>query len=402
MIDDRVNGGGLSRPRALVFATAAGLSVANIYAAQPLLDAMARDFRLTPAITGLVVTLTQIGYGLGLVLIVPLGDLVDRRRLILGQGILSVAALLAVATARTPAVLFLSLAAMGLVAVVVQVLVAFAAKLAAPGERGRAVGTVTSGVVIGILAARFVAGLLADFGGWRAVYMTSAILTLAMVGVLARILPRNPPAESKHSYVATVRSIPMMFLQDRVLLGRGLLASLIFAAFSTFWTTLVLPLRALPFGYSHAAIGMFGIVGMAGALAAKGAGRLADHGYGRATTGISLALLLAAWALIALLSWSIPLLLVGVVLLDLAVQAVHVTNQSILFARYQGQQSRLVGGYMVFYSLGSAIGAAAATSTYARYGWSGVCMVGAGFSFVGLAGWLISQLCGGSGVCRRF
>src|SRR5882757_8999723 len=155
-------GGGLSRITVLIFAVAAGLSVANIYYAQPLLDSMARDFGISPAAIGLVVTLTQVGYGLGLIFIVPLGDLIDRRRLIIGQGILSVVALVAVAAARTEAILFASLAAMGLLAVVVQVLVAFAATLAMPAERGKAVGMVTSGIVIGILAARFVAGLLAD------------------------------------------------------------------------------------------------------------------------------------------------------------------------------------------------------------------------------------------------
>jgi len=379
--------GGVPRITALIFAVAAGLSVANIYYAQPLLDAMARDFGISPAAIGLVVTLTQVGYGLGLIFLVPLGDLVDRRRLILGQGILSVVALVAVATASTEAILFASLAAMGLFAVVVQVLVALAATLATPAERGKAVGMVTSGIVIGILAARFVAGLLADFGGWRTVYLTSAILTAAMIGLLMRVLPRQLPPGSTDSYTATLRSIPVLFLHDRVLLVRGLLALLIFATFSTFWTALVLPLSTPPFSYSHTQIGLFGLVGMAGAIAATGAGRLADRGLGQWTTGVSLTLLLMSWGLIALLPSSIPLLLAGVVLLDLAVQAVHVTNQSLLFARHPEARSRLVGGYMVFYSIGSAIGAIAATMAYADAGWPGVCALGAAFSATALLTW---------------
>lgn len=383
--------GGLSRITTLIFAVAAGLSVASIYFAQPLLDSMARDFGIAPAAIGLVVTFTQLGYGLGLIFVVPLGDLVDRRRLVVGQGILSVVALLAVATARTEAILFAGMAAVGLLAVVVQVLVSFAATLATPAERGKAVGMVTSGVVIGILGARFVAGMLADLGGWRAVYLTSAVLTLAMAGLLWRVLPRNLSPDSTDSYAMTLRSVPVLFLTDRILLVRGILALLVFAAFSTFWTALVLPLSVAPFGYSHTQIGLFGLVGMAGAIAATGAGRLADRGLGQLTTGVSLALLLASWGLIALLPFSIPALLIGVVLLDLAVQAVHVTNQSIIFDLHPQARSRLVGGYMAFYSLGSAIGAIAATIVYANAGWIGVSVLGAAFSGAALLAWALTR-----------
>lgn len=380
-------GQGLSKITIVIFAVAAGLSVANIYIAQPLLDSMARDFAISPSTIGLVVTLTQVGYGLGLIFLVPLGDLVDRRRLIVGQGILSVVALAAVATAKTAAILFASLAAMGLLAVVVQVLVAFAATLTTPAERGKTVGMVTSGVVIGILAARFLAGLLADLGGWRAVYLTSAVLTAAMACLLMRVLPRHVLPDNMDSYAATLHSIPILFLLDRILLVRGLLALLIFAAFSAFWTALVLPLSAPPFSYSHSRIGVFGLAGMAGALAATGAGRLADRGLGQWTTGLSLAALLVSWGLIAMLPVSLPVFLAGIVLLDLAVQAVHVTNQSIIFDRHPAARSRLVGGYMVFYSLGSAIGAISSTLAYAHSGWSGVSMLGAAFSVSALFIW---------------
>jgi predicted MFS family arabinose efflux permease len=379
--------GGLSPATTWLFAVAAGLSVANIYYAQPLLDIMARDLGIAPAVVGLVVTLTQLGYALGLIFVVPLGDLVDRRRLIVGQTLLSVAALGVVAVAGTAAVLFVGMIATGLLAVVVQVLVAFAASLAAPARRGKAVGTVTSGVVIGILGARFLAGSLADLAGWRAVYLTSAVLTLIVAGLLLKALPRRLPPASSESYGAALRSIPMLFLHDRVLLLRGVLALLIFAAFSTFWTALVLPLSGPAFAYSHTQIGLFGLVGMAGALAASGAGRLADRGLAQWTTGLSLALLTASWGLIALLSRSVLFLVAGVILLDLAVQAVHVTNQSIILARYPQASSRLVGGYMVFYSAGSAVGAVGATVLYAHAGWTGVCALGAAFSAVALLAW---------------
>ncbi|PTL80353.1 MFS transporter [Vitiosangium sp. GDMCC 1.1324] len=378
---------GLSKSTTLLFAVACGLSVANIYYAQPLLDAMAQDFRIKPGAIGLVVTLTQVGYALGLLFIVPLGDLLDRRRLIVGQAILSTVALLFVATAQTEGALLCGMVAVGLFAVVVQVLVAFAATLAAPGEGGKAVGMVTSGVVIGILAARFVSGVLADLGGWRAVYLASAVLTFVMAAILFCVLPRHRPSETSAGYLAILRSVPVLFLHEPVLLVRGVLALLIFATFSTFWTALVLPLSAPPLALSHGQIGLFGLIGVAGALAAGSAGKLADRGLGQWTTGLSLGLLLASWGLIALLPASIPALIVGVVLLDLAVQAVHVTNQSIIFGLFPHARSRLVGGYMVFYSIGSAIGAITSTLAFANAGWSGVSLLGASFSGAAILVW---------------
>lgn len=370
-----------------LLAVAAGLAVGNVYAAQPLLVAMAADIGIDAADIGLVITLTQVGYGLGLIFVVPLGDLVDRRWLIVTQGILSALALVCIATARTEAVLLVSVAALGLMAVAAQLLVASAAMLAAPEKRGRAVGMVTSGIVIGILGARFVAGLLADVGGWRSVYLVSAALTLAMVGVMLRVLPRHVSPRSHEGYAATVLSVPVLFLQDRILMVRGLLALFIFASFSTFWTALAMPLGAPPFSYSHTQVGLFGLVGMAGALASSGAGRLADRGLTAWTTGLSLAVLVLAWCLIACLPTSLYALVVGVILLDLAVQAVHVTNQSLVLAQRPEASSRLVGGYMVFYSIGSGIGAIGATNAYARAGWTGVSALGAAFAVAATMLW---------------
>ena len=181
----------------LLFGAACGLSVANIYFAHPLLDEMARAFAIEPAAIGIVVTVTQIGYALGLIFIVPLGDLMDRRRLIVGQATLSAAALTMVGIAPNTAILLTGMFVVGLLAVIVQVLVAFAASLAAPRERGRVVGMVTSGVVIGILLARFVSGVLADLGGWRSVYLTSAGLMLMMAGLLFRPCPGIPATQRR-------------------------------------------------------------------------------------------------------------------------------------------------------------------------------------------------------------
>lgn len=379
--------GGLSRWMLLVFAVTCGASVANIYYAQPLLDAIAESFAIEPAAVGLVVTLTQIGYAAGLIFIVPLGDLVDRRRLVIGQTLLSAVALVVIASAPSAAILFLGMMSLGLLAVVVQVLVALSATLARPAEQGRVVGLVTSGVVVGILSARFVAGVLADMGGWRAVYFASAGLMLLMAVLLVRMLPRDIPVAATERYGAVLKSIPRLFLCDPVLRLRAGLAFLIFASFSTLWTGMVLPLRAEPFGLSHTVIGLFGLAGLAGALAAGSAGRWADRGLAGWTTGLSLALLTLSWLPIGFLPRSLAAFALGVVVLDFAVQAVHVTSQSLIFARRPEARSRLVGGYMVFYSAGSALGAITSTASYARFGWNGVALAGAAFSVVAFLLW---------------
>lgn len=377
----------ISMGTTIIFAIACGLSVANIYFAHPLLDSMAADFGITPSVIGVIITLTQIGYACGLLFIVPLGDILDRRKLIVAQGLLSAIALTVVATTRNEAMLFIAMVAVGLLAVVVQVLVAYSAMLASPTRRGKTVGMVTSGIVVGLLLARFVSGVLADLGGWRTVYMTSAITTLLMAAVLCHILPREAAPRSPVSYPALLRSMLTLFVEEPILRIRAILALLIFAAFSIFWTALVLPLSAPPYTMSHTQIGLFGLAGLAGVFAASGAGRLADRGLEQWTSGISLLLLLISWGFIAFLDSSILALVIGVVILDLAVQAVHVTNQSMIFAIRPEAHSRLVAGYMLFYSIGSAIGAIASTTIYHSAGWNGVCVLGATISLVGVIFW---------------
>ncbi|WP_244547574.1 MFS transporter [Bradyrhizobium sp. OK095] len=376
---------------ALLLALACGLSVANIYFAQPLLDAMAHDFGIAPAAIGMVVTFTQVGYALGLILIVPLGDLWDRRRLIAGQIALSAIGLVIVGTASDATVLFAGLTLVGVLAVVVQILVAFAATLATPDGRGRAIGTVTSGVVGGILLARFASGALADIGGWRTVYLVSAGLMLATAALLLRVLPRGPQATmAGASYLSLLRSTVALFAEEPILRERALFAFLIFADLNVLWTSIVLPLSVPPFALSHTTIGLLGVAGFAGALGARNAGRLADLGWAQRSTGLSLMLMLAAWAAIACLHTSLWFVVAGVIMLDLGLQAVHVTSQSLIVAARPEAASRLVGGYMVFYSVGSAVGGVASTMVYAMAGWSGVCMLGAGISAAALLVWVIT------------
>ncbi|WHY22310.1 MFS transporter [Paenibacillus sp. G2S3] len=381
----------ISRNVALLFSIACGIVVANIYYAQPLLDAISNEFGISHSFVGVVITITQIFYALGLLLLVPLGDLLNRRWLIAGQMLLSVLALIVVGTATSSMVLFIGIAVVGFLAVVTQTLVAFAATLAAPVERGRVVGVVTSGIVIGILLARTFAGLLMDLAGWRSVYLVSAVLTLIMACVLFRVLPHYEHKRESLSYLQLIRSMFTLFAQERTLRIRAALAMMIFTAFSILWTSLVLPLSAPPFSLSHTAIGAFGLAGVAGALAAARAGRLADRGLGQKTTGVALILLLISWLPISYVQNSLLALIVGIILLDLAVQAVHVTNQSMILTLRPEARSRLTAGYMIFYSIGSATGSIASTSIYAYFGWNGVSLLGAIVSALALLFWSLTK-----------
>ncbi|EJM62844.1 MFS transporter [Pseudomonas sp. GM48] len=381
---------GLSPSLTLLFSVTCALAVANVYFAQPLLDSMAQSLDVATSMIGVVVTATQVGYALGLLFIVPLGDLLNRKWLILTQVLLSAVALAGAGAAQHWLTLLAAMIAVGLLAVVVQVLVAYTAVLATPSQRGQAVGTVTSGIVLGILLARFTSGLIADLAGWRAVYFVSSGLMLIIAAVFCKVLPPVVSPHNQYTYPALIRSLFMLFITEPVLRIRGLLALLIFAAFSVLWTSMVLPLSAPPLSLSHTAIGMFGLAGVAGALAARRSGRWADQGFGQRVTGISLAILTLSWLPISYAETSLFALVCGVIMLDFAVQAVHVTNQSLIFAARPDAQSRMVGAYMCFYSVGSALGAAAATQVYALWGWSAVSLLGALISATALVLWFLT------------
>ncbi|WP_334183815.1 MFS transporter [Novosphingobium sp.] len=368
-------------------AVAAGLAVANVYLVQPLLDLIGASLSMTAASLGLAVTLTQTGYAIGLILLVPMGDVMDRRRLIVVQTGLSALALAGVAISGSQMMFLMTLAAVGVLAVTVQSLVAFAGALAPPDRRGAVVGKVTGGIIIGILAARAVSGSVSDWLGWRAVYGISAVMCLAATLVLSAALPRDTRHSPRGDYRAILRSLPALLRRDRVLQFRAALAFVVFAAFSTFWTPLVLALTAPPFKLSHSHIGLFGLVGIAGAIGARGAGRLVDRGQAHWVTGAALPLLCLSWGFIMLLPLSLGWLAAGITLLDLAVQAVHVTNQTLIVGRHPDATGRIIAGYMVFYSAGSGAGAAVSTYVYSLWGWGGVCLTGFCISLAGLALW---------------
>ena len=374
--------------RVLLLAVACALSVANVYYAQPLLDAMGREFGLDEAAVGMVVTATQIGCAVALLLVVPLGDLLDRRRLMIGQLVLLMLALAAVATASGPAGCWRAWPRWDCWArpwrrVCWRCRRRWPRPASAPRGRrgpGRGGDRPAAGAHLVRRAGRSV--------GWRAVYLMSAALSALLAVALALGLPRRRLPSAGMGYGALLRSMYTLVLTEPVLRVRGMIALLMFAAVSVFWTALVLPLSAPPHALSHTAIGAFGLVGVAGVLMAARAGRLADGGQGQRTTGAGLVLLCLSWISLALLDWSLWALALGVLLLDVALQALHVTNQAMIFSIGAQAHSRLVGAYMLFYAAGSGLGAIAATTVYAHAGWPGVCALGAGFSAAALLFWL--------------
>ncbi len=379
----------LTTPIVLLMSVATGLAVASNYYAQPLLHTIGQQFALSNTEAGAIVTTAQLSYAAGLLLLVPLGDLFERRLLIVLMTLLSAAGLLVTASAQVPAMIFVGTAITALLSVVAQVLVPFAATLAHPAQRGKAVGTIMSGLLLGILLARTAAGALADLGSWRTIYWVAAIALAACAAALWRVLPRSRNDGERLSYPRLLGSIGQLLVQEPLFRGRAILGGLTFSLFSVLWTSLTFLLAGPAYGYSDSAIGLLGLAGAAGALMATRAGQLADRGLGNLTTRWGLALLLASWLPLALGQQSIVALVIGILVLDMALQAVHVTNQSVIYRLRPDARSRLTAGYMTVYFIGGAAGSLLSAGAYGLAGWPAVCALGAMLALAGvLYGWL--------------
>lgn len=371
-----------------LFACTSGVSVANVYFAQLLLDSLAVDFGVAPAAIGGVVTATQAGSVLALIFLVPLGDRYDRQRLARLQLTGLIIALVGVAMARSAVSLMAGMLAVGLLGTAMsQGMIAYAASAAATYERGRVVGAAQAGVVVGLLLARVWSGVVADLVGWRGVYVGSAAIMTALGALIWRQLPAQPVTTLRLPYFRLVRSTVSLLLEDRVLRTRGTLALLMFAVFNIFWSALALPLTAPPLSLSHSAVGAFGLLGAVGAFLAVRAGRWADRGWGQRTSAIALVLLLLAWLPLSFGETSLWGIAAGILMLDAGGQALHVTNQAMILRGPAESHGRLIGCYMLFYAVGSGVGAIASTAVYAHGGWSGVCLLGASVSATALAFW---------------
>jgi predicted MFS family arabinose efflux permease len=377
---------------AWVLAFVSGAAVANVYYAQPLLDDLGSQLQMSAAALGWVTTATQGGYLVGLVMVVPLGDRFDRRRIILVQLALTAVGLFGAAVAPSAWTFLACSAFFGAASTVVQVITAFAAAASPPGRRGRTVGVVTSGVVLGILLARTVSGFIADLWGWRAVFAVAAVVMLGVGGWLAFVLPRDTIAKEAVPYRLAITSVITLTMRDRTFRVRSLIGGLMFASFGAAWGSMALPLATTPWQLTTAQIGLFGIVGAAGALGASGAGRWADRGRAELATGAMLITFLASWVAIAQTPSSLLLLAIGLVVLDFAGEAIHVINQHLIVESDPGATTRLIGGYMVYYSIGTGAGAIAATVAYAHGGWTEASVVGAAFAVAALAVWAADRL----------
>ncbi|MCU6390724.1 MFS transporter [Enterobacter quasiroggenkampii] len=377
---------GLSPALILLMSVATGLAVASNYYAQPLLDTIARAFDLSASSAGFIVTAAQLGYAAGLLFLVPLGDMFERRMLIVSMTLLAAGGMLITASSQSLTMMIIGTALTGLFSVVAQILVPLAATLASPEKRGKVVGTIMSGLLLGILLARTVAGLLASLGGWRTVYWVASVLMVVMALALWRGLPKVKQ-ENHLNYPQLLASVFSLFTQDKLLRTRALLGCFTFANFSILWTSMAFLLAAPPFNYSEGVIGLFGLAGAAGALGARPAGGLADKGKSHLTTSVGLILLLLSWAAIWYGHVSVLALIVGILVLDLTVQGVHITNQTVIYRVKPEARNRLTAGYMTSYFIGGAAGSLISASAWQHAGWSGVCAIGAIVATLNLLVW---------------
>lgn len=364
-------------------AIASGATVANLYYNQPLLAVIARHFHASTHQVSLIPTLTQIGYAIGILLFVPLGDRTERRRLIV---IMTICTAIALAVAAvSPNLLWLSVAsfAIGMTAIAAQIIVPFAAQLAHPEARGRVVGTVMSGLFVGILLARTISGYLGAILPWQAVYWMGSGLMLVLAIVLMQTLPKSQPA-LQLSYPRLMASLWPIAKQP-ALQTASIVGAMSFGAFSAFWTTLVFLLQQPPYHYGSDVAGLFGLVGVVGAIAAPQVGKIADRRSPFFTMRLGILTSTIAFILFWMAGHHLGGLILGVILLDLGVQTTQISNQTSIYRLPADLHSRLNALYIMFYFVGGAIGSYLGAFGWTTWQWSGVCALSLGLLAIGFA-----------------
>lgn len=382
---------GLTKGLILLLAAASGLGVANLYYNQPLLADIARSFGATSTEVGYVSTLTQIGYALGMLFFVPLGDIRERRGLISLLLACVAVSLVGFAESRSLAWMYSASFAVGLTTVVPQVIIPLAAQLARPEEQGKVIGTVMSGLLFGILLARTVSGIIGGLFGWRAMYWIAAGLMLGLSLLLRRALPVTKPQLSA-TYGQLVGSLGQLIGKYATLREASLIGACMFGAFSVFWTSLAFFLEGPPYHYSSAVAGLFGLVGVTGAAGAPLVGRLADRIAPKRIIGLLIALTFLSYVLLGAGSFSLISLLIGVVLLDLGIQGTQVSNQARIYVLEPAARSRINTVFMVSTFAGGSIGSSLGSYAWHSWGWSGVCLAGGGLVFTAFIVWAVHRI----------
>ncbi|MDD1503791.1 MFS transporter [Lysinibacillus sp. CNPSo 3705] len=363
----------------LILAIACGVIVANLYYAQPLVGPISSTLGLSSGAAGLIVTLTQIGYGIGLLFIVPLGDILENRKLVVTL-LLFTAVVLAIAAVVKSATLFLVTSLfIGLGSVAAQVLVPYAAHLSPEATRGRNVGNVMSGLLLGIMLARPISSVMTEFMGWRAIFVFSAAIIFVLALLLVKLLPTRQPMTTTQ-YPTLLKSMLQLLKTTPVLQRRAFYHFCVFGTFSLFWTTVPMLLTSPIFHFSQKEVALFALVGVSGAVAAPVAGRLADKGWVRPATGLALALVIISVMLPLMIqsgsTFALVTLVVSAILLDMGVSANLVLGQRAIFSLGAEFRSRLNGLYMAIFFGGGAIGSAIGAWAYAMGGWKAAILIG--------------------------
>jgi predicted MFS family arabinose efflux permease len=370
----------------LLLAVACGLTVANLYYAQPLLSLLGDTFKISPVAAGDLITATQLGYAAGMILLVPLGDRAETRRLVSILLVVTTVGLAVAGLAPTFPILLVGALVSGATSVVVQILVPFAAGLSPDHLRGRIVGQVVSGLLLGVLLSRTVGSLLAEATGWRVVFLVAAGLMAALSIALRFALPRRQPTTTA-PYGELLRSTVRLVRQHPALRRRALYQAAMFGGFSAFWTTVSYVLTAPPYSYSQLGVGLFALVGAAGALIAPIAGRLADRGLSRPLTAAAFVIAVLAFAIAGFGRDSIVLLAVAAILIDMAVQGSLIFGQHTIYALDPAARSRLNSVYLATFFLGGALGSQLGAYAYHAAGWTGLAVFGGLLPILALAYW---------------
>ncbi|MGC5287562.1 MFS transporter [Micromonospora sp. DT231] len=386
----RASPSGMSGHITFLFAVAAGVATGNLYWAQPLLSFIAGDLRAATATAGWLVTATQVGYAVGVLLLVPLGDVLDRSRFVPVMLLASAAALLLCALAPTIGVLLLALGVLGVTTISGQVLTPLAGDLAGDTHRGRVVGVVGSGTLTGILASRTISGFVASAAGWRTVFVLASVVAVLLAALLHRAIPPLPP-RTRLSYPQLIASVGTVVRRERAARWTLVLAATGFAAFSLFWTALTFLLSGPPFRYPVAVVGLFGLAGLAGVLSGLHGGRLHDRGLSLPATGAAWALALGAFVVATFAGRSVTLIIIVIIVIDVALQTQALLNRARLFALSPEARSRLNTALATGNFIGGAIGSAAATMLWSAGGWAAVTITGAALCCFALTVWALGR-----------